>query len=145
MKNNFTILSTNIQCINAKHSELDIFVHDLREKGFEFSTICIQKSWLSNHDHYAPMNITGYVLIPQGKSCSAKGGLIIYLHDQFKYTPKHKVNKSSMWEGQFIKVHGDGLPRKLRMGNIIPCDINENYKNFIDEFKHVISNVGTSH
>ncbi len=98
MKDNFTILSTNMECINDKHNELEIFVHELREKGFGFSAICIQESWLSNEDNYAPLNITGYDLIPQGKSCSAKGGLIIYLHDKFKYTPKYKVNKSSIWE-----------------------------------------------
>ncbi len=89
MKDNFIILSTNIECINAKQSELEVFVHDPRNNGFEFSAICIQESWLSTQDHYVPMNITGYDLIPQGKSCSAKGGLIIYLHDTFKYTPKH--------------------------------------------------------
>ncbi len=99
---------------------------------------------LSTQDIYAPMNITGYDLISQGKSCSDKGDLIIYLHDKFKYTPKHQVNKSSIWEGQFINVYGGGLPRKLILGNIYrpPHDINENYKNFIDDFKHVISNLG---
>ncbi len=102
MKDNFTILSTNIESINAKHSELEVFVHELREKGFEFSAICIQESWLSTQDKYAPMNITGYDLISQGKSCSAKGGLIIYLHDKFKYTPKHQVNKSSIWEVDYL-------------------------------------------
>ncbi len=121
-------------------------MYDLREKGFEFSSICIQESWLSTQDHYAPMNITGYDLIPQGKSCSAKGGLIIYLHDKCKYTPKYKVNKSSISEGQFINVYGGGLPRKLILGNIYRPrrDINEYYKNFIDEFKHVISNLGNN-
>ncbi len=110
----------------------------------QFSTICIQESWLSTEDNYAPMNITGYDLIPQGKSCNAKGGLIIYLHDKFKYTPKLKVNKSSIWEGQFINVYGGDLPRKLILGNIYrpPRDVNENYKTFIDEFKHVLSNLG---
>ncbi len=125
------------------HSELEMFMHKLREKCFEFSAICIQESWLSTQDNYEQMNITGYDLIPQGKSCSAKGVLIIYLHDTFRYTPTHKVNKSLIWEGQFINVYGGGLPRKLILGNIYrPYDINENYNKFIDEFKHVISNLG---
>ncbi len=52
MKDNITILSTNIECINAKHSELEIFGHDLREKGFKLSAICTQESWLSTEDNY---------------------------------------------------------------------------------------------
>ncbi len=68
MKDNFTILSTNIESINAKHSELEIFVNELREKGFEFSAICIQESWLTTQDNYEQMNITGYDFIPQGKT-----------------------------------------------------------------------------
>ncbi len=88
-------------------------MHELREKGSEFSAICIQKSWLSTQDNYAPMNITGYHLIPQGKCCSAKDDVIIYLHDKFRYIPKYKVHNSSIWEGQFINVYGGGLPRKF--------------------------------
>ncbi len=55
--------------------------------------------------------------------------VVIYLHDKFRYTRIHKV----------INVYGGGLSRKLVLGNIYrPRDINENFKYFIDEFKHVI-------
>ncbi len=114
--------------------------HELREKSFEFSAIC-------NDNNHAPiigpMNVTGYDLIPHGKSCSAKGSIFICLYDKFKYTPKHKVNKSSIWEGQFINVYGGGLRRKLILGNIYrpPCDVNENYKTFTNEIEHVLSNL----
>ncbi len=53
MKNCFAILTTNLENINANHSELQVLiVHELSEKDFEFSVICIPKSWLSNHDNY---------------------------------------------------------------------------------------------
>ncbi len=43
-------------------------------------------------------------------------------------------------------MYGRGLPWKLILDNIYrpPRDVNENYKNFIDEFKHVISNLGNN-
>ncbi len=42
----FSILSSNIQSINAKISELKIFVEELREKGSEFQLMCLQETWL---------------------------------------------------------------------------------------------------
>ena len=47
----FSILSSNIQSINAKFSELEAFVNDLSSLNFVFSIICLQESWLSeNYD-----------------------------------------------------------------------------------------------
>ena len=46
-KNNskhFSILSSNIQSINAKFSELEAFVNDLSSINFECSIICLQES-----------------------------------------------------------------------------------------------------
>ncbi len=51
LKDNFTILSTNIECINTKFNELDVFVQGLREKGFEFSAIC----FYANHGNIVIM------------------------------------------------------------------------------------------
>ncbi len=42
-------------------------------------------------------------LIPQGKSCSAKGGLIMYVHETIKYDYKSRFNKYRTWEGQIIQ------------------------------------------
>jgi len=76
--NSFSILSTNIQSLNAKFDELNIFVNDLRDKHFEFSAICIQESWLSNTDDTDQFNLDNYSLITQGYTCSSKGGLYIF-------------------------------------------------------------------
>ena len=49
--NSFTILSTNIESINAKFYEQNLFLKDyLKTNGFPFSAICIQESWLSEND-----------------------------------------------------------------------------------------------
>ena len=85
-KNSFTILSTNIESINAKFSELEVFVHELQQHDFEFSAICIQESWLDDNCDLALYQLEGYECISQGKSCSSKGGLIIYLNTKYKHT-----------------------------------------------------------
>ncbi len=90
-KNVFSILSTNIQSIRANFSELKIFVETLQEIYFSFSAICVQESWLSENDYTSQLQLKGYECIPQGKSCSSKGGLIIYLNKKFDYTYTKKL------------------------------------------------------
>ena len=47
----FSILSTNIQSLNSKFSELEAFVDDLsKKKNFKFSVICLQDTWLTDND-----------------------------------------------------------------------------------------------
>ena len=43
-KGAFTILYTNIACLNAKFDELSIFIQDLKQNGLFFSAICLQES-----------------------------------------------------------------------------------------------------
>ena len=49
-KNKFSILSSNMQSLHAKFSELLAFVIDLQSAQFNFSIICIQESWLNEND-----------------------------------------------------------------------------------------------
>ena len=74
----FSIFSTNAQSINAKIDELKIFIECLHQHNFAFSAICIQESWLAEGDNISQIQLEGYICIPQGKSCTSKGGLIIY-------------------------------------------------------------------
>ena len=68
----FSILSSNIQSINAKFSGLEAFVNDLSSLHFKFSIICLQESWLSDTDDLSLIQLSGYDCISQGKSCSIK-------------------------------------------------------------------------
>ena len=76
-KNNFCILSTNIECLGTKYDELVIFVTELRKKGFEFSAICIQETWLAENVDISQYTLKGYTCIHQGKSVSNKSDLIV--------------------------------------------------------------------
>ena len=117
-----------IQSINAKFQELEAFVLELHLLKFNFSIICIQESWLS------------YNCIVQGKSSSAKGGLIMYIHTKYGYK-LIKVNQYENWEGQLIEITEGGLTKPVIMDNIYrpPRDLNVNYKQFIDEFSLLLS------
>ncbi len=103
-KNVFSILNTNIQSIRAKFSELKIFVETLQEICFSFSAICVQESWLSENEDTSQLQLKGYECIPQAKSCSSKGGLIIYLDKKFDYTYTKKLICYKTWEGQLIQI-----------------------------------------
>ncbi len=145
-KDNFHILCSNIESINAKFDELNIFVQLLREKDFEFDAICLQETWLSEKADYSQLQLKlqGYKSIPQGKSCGSKGGLVIYLKESYNYDPELTFNKSKVWEGQFIKINGPSLSKSIILGNIYRPprdDTNENCQIFIDEFSPIIANL----
>ena len=46
----FSILSTNIQSLNSKFSELEAFVDVISKNNFKFSVICLQETWLTDND-----------------------------------------------------------------------------------------------
>ncbi len=143
-KNRFTIFSTNIQSINAKIDELRLFIESLKIFNFMFSAICVQESWLAEGDNRSLIQLEGYECIPQGKLCSSKGGLIIYLHETFKYKLKQKLNTYATWEGQVIEVmRGKTLNKPLYIGNIYrpPKENLEFYNQFIEEFTPILVNL----
>ena len=82
-KHCFSILSLNIQSIRSKFDQFSILLEYLAEKNVVFSAICIQESGLDDNFDTNIFEIPGYKLISQGKSASAKGGLIIYLKDSY--------------------------------------------------------------
>ena len=47
--NSFTMLSLNAQSLHAKFDKLILLLEVLRAKNVEFSTICIQETWLDNN------------------------------------------------------------------------------------------------
>ena len=82
-RHNFSILTLNIESINAKFDELTIYIEELSKINFKCSVICLQETWLSDDVDLSIFQIAGYDCISQGKSCSKKGGLIIYIDNKF--------------------------------------------------------------
>ena len=77
-------------------------IEQFKRSGCTFSAVCLQESWLSDDSDTSLFQLDGYNLISQGKRCSTRGGLIIYLKDTIKYKLIDIEANSNIWEGQFI-------------------------------------------
>ena len=69
-------------------------------------------------DDMSIFNIDGYDRISQGKSCSNKGGLAIYIDNMFDYEIVMNLNIYKQWEGLVIKVKGDTLTNPFIICNV---------------------------
>ena len=144
-RNEFSIMSLNIQSIRAKFDLLNILLSELYDKELAFSVICLQESWLRDEDDITPYLLPEYHLINQGRVCSKHGGLMIYVKDSFTYKIQKLYKKSDIWEGLFIEIKGDQLIKPITIGNIYrpPFDnnSNSNVENFIQQFNPVIDKI----
>ena len=138
---NFSIYSLNSQSLNAKIDQIKLKINYLRENGVEFSAICLQETWLSDDSDTSLLQIDGYQLISQGKTCTSHRGLAIFLNNTFNFIHSSSCVKSTILESQFIEIPIDRKgERRLVLGNVYrpPRDLNENYQTFIDEFTPVV-------
>ena len=123
------------------------FKFTFKRNGCTFSAVCLQESWLSDDSDTSLFQLDGYNLISQGKLCSTRGGLIIYLKDTIKYKLIDIEANSNIWEGQFIEIEQENVGnKKIILGNVYrpPRDTNENYNQFINEFVPILSDYGKS-
>ena len=143
-KNNFTVLTLNIQSLLAKFDKLTEFLSNLASKNFFFSAICLQESWLSDQNiDMNTFNIPNYNIINLGATVSKHGGLITYLHSSFQYKILDAYAKSRLWEGLFLEVTKDSLNKKVILGNIYrpPKDRYDDIRSFINEYCSTLSNI----
>ena len=66
----FTVLTLNIQSINAKFDNLYPVINNLSSMGLYFGAICLQETWLSSDADVSLLHIPGYKLIHQGSKCT---------------------------------------------------------------------------
>ena len=66
-KNCFIVISSNIQHINAKFSELEAFVEELKTENVQFSVTCLQDSCIFKNDDFSHIQLDGYNCITQKK------------------------------------------------------------------------------
>ena len=102
--NSFNILSLNCQSINAQIDELKIKLNEMKNRNCVFDAICLQETWLSNDADTSLFKLEGYKIISKGKTCSAHGGLLIYLNSSYHYKNILTDTTSDIWEGQLISV-----------------------------------------
>ena len=144
-KDSFNILSLNCGSINAKIDQLMITLNEYKHSGCNFHAICLQETWLNDQSDTCLLQIEGYKLISQTRSCSARGGLIIYLNNNIKYKLLDGYTDSDIWEGQFIEIlFENSCVKNLILGNIYrpPHDNNANYQQFINELTPLLITLG---
>ena len=123
-KSTFNLLSINIQSINAKFNNLLPFLATLQDKGIYFDAIQIQETWLSIDDEKDAdlfkqiYNIPGYDLYMLSRRVCAHGGLFTYVKDEYKCSVRPTCHNSNIFEGLFIDVKSENLPKKITLGNI---------------------------
>ena len=111
--------------------------------NFKFNVICLQESWKTDNTGRSQIQLPGYNCIIQGKSCSEKGGLVIYIDTRFKHEEQINLNEFEYWEGQIIKVTGGGLPKEVTIGNIYrpPRMLHDQIRQFMNKLTVFITNI----
>ena len=120
-KNKFLIFSMNADSLHPKHAYLQLFVEIFLQKNMYFSAICIQEARINANTDCKSLDLPQYELIPQPQTVSTKGGLAIYLHQDFSPYDRTKdlmKKPSKIFEGQFVDVYGPTIQNKLTIANI---------------------------
>ena len=138
----FKVASLNCQSLNAKIDDIRILIEILRVSSVKLDVLCLQESWLNDSSDLSHLQIDGYKLISRGKSCSAHGGVAIYISEVFDYSilPFHSF--SNNWDGLFVEISLQNSKR-LIIGNIYrpPRTIVENYRLFNEELNEIMTDL----
>lgn len=70
------VLSMNCESLNAKISELRIYIYSLKSKGCTIGAICLQECWFSDKSNKSIYQIDDYNLEVVPASASKKGVLL---------------------------------------------------------------------
>ena len=142
-RNNFTLLSLNLNSMEQKMDQLLIFLGELQKENLYFSCLCFQEARLTDEklDRY-PIN--GYKKFAQKALVSQNGGLLIYVKDDFKGTVRNNLyKKSDVYEALFVEISGPSIKdKKLTIGNLYrpPRDSKrlKTVQSFCDELKPMV-------
>ena len=98
----FIILSLNCQSLHAKFEYLRTYLESYN--NYKIGAVCLQETWLAADSDLSLLQLDGYNLISVGKSCSAHGGVAIYLHENFNFKIIDHGMSSDIWDGQIIEI-----------------------------------------
>ena len=137
-----SILSINVQSIQAKFRELEVVIENLQTIDFKFNIVCLQECWLSEQTDYKCVQLgplPGYDCVAQGGSSSTSGGLITYVDQSFQHDIISNINQHTLWEGLVLRIKGGGLTKGIIIGNIYtpPRMLKDEIKQFINELHYL--------
>ena len=129
-KAGLTIISVSIQCVNAKFDDLESFIDGVNITN-PISVICLQECWLKDNNNVSMFNLTDYNLVSQPRSCCGHGGLMVYVHNQFKCTPINSRLRKRQLTGNICV--SKSLTRRMVQKSII-SNIYRKSGEVLDEF-----------
>ena len=137
-KAGMSILSGNIQSINAKFDEFSSFIDRVNTHN-PISAILLQECWIDDNaiDSLALFNLKDYNMVYQYSRCCRHGGLLIYIHKQFKYTLIDTINQDSTgWEYLCVEMSH----RTPHSQKYLLCNVYRKPGEIVDEMNACISN-----
>ena len=138
-RDDFFIITLNVQSINAKHEQLNLLINNLN-KYCNIDAICLQETWLSSNSDVSFYSLPNYTLISQSKHVSAHGGLAIYLSNSHTYNIYNEIVRSDIFENQIIEIQNGINNQKLIICNIYrpPQELISNYQKFTSELEIIM-------
>ena len=136
-----SVLSGNIQSSNAKFDEFSSFVDRVNTHN-PISAILLQECWIDDSaiDSLAMFNLKDYNMVYQTSRCCRHGGLLIYIHKQFKYTLIDTINQDATgWEYLCVEMSY----QKYLLCNVYrkPGEIVDEMNAFLAEFSTLLQKV----
>ena len=145
-KAGLSILSGNIQSINAKFNDLQSFVFRVNT-SHPISAICLQECWLDEKDSDSLnlFNLIDYTMVHLTKRCCGHGGLIIYIRNQFKYKLIDTIHQEATgWEYLCFELsHHEPHSQKCLLCNVYrkPGQLHDDFTLFLEKFALFVSMV----
>ena len=140
-----SMLSLNCQSISAKFDKLKLFLDDVNNQN-PISIICIQETWGHDGIQMNCFSLPNYRLINANRRLTAHGGLIIYIHNDFKFKELNEelpiTQTSNSLESMFVEVWRKNYTnQKYIIGNIcrLPLYDSDNLTSFTNEYIDILN------
>ncbi len=138
----FTYMSLNCYSLSAKYEYIRALVDKFMDSNCPIQALALQESWFSNETDLALYNIPGYHIISVGHHASQRGGLVIYLHENWNYKIIDENSNSTIWEKLIIEINdpNDSARASIILGNIYrpPKANRAQFDVFMDEFSSTL-------
>ena len=132
--NPLSLFSLNCQSLHAKFDQLLIYTKLFDESHCPFSVICLQETWLKDNADLSLLQLEGYDLITVPSSCSAHGGVCMYIRSNIEYRVLNVNVDRNLYDALFVEivVKNGNSTKRLVIGNIYrpPRNSAENYRLF---------------
>ena len=140
-----SLISGNIQSINAKFDEFSSFVDRVSTHN-RISAILLQECWIGDNeiDSLALFNLKDYNMVYRSSRSCKHGSLQIYIHQQFKYTLIDTINLYNGWEYLCVEMsHCTPHSQKYLLYNVYrkPGEIVDEMNAILVEFSTLLQKV----